>query len=251
MSIQSIARWQWLLIGMAIGLPLWAAQRHDAGDLPVTGECLNDQSAFERRLLTNLGGQPMFKNVRASRQVFVVPGAQPRTVYVVTGKSCDGVVQPDGNFHWIPAFFVAPVPYQPAMNLRALQTPARPDVAAYWRQIQEPTVVDFLKLAHDARGVRFTNAWWVTYPFAAWFGGAVLMIGIVWPCVIDLLAHGRLVRPRPARGVSLLGVQAHAPATDAGGGENPTQAPDPSGSRKFQAKPEDYYPTEDRAASHQ
>jgi len=247
MAIESIARWQWLLIGAIVGLLLWATHRSSPNELPVDGECINDQATFERRLLTRLGGRPMFKNVQVSRHVIAPPGKPPRIVHVVTGKSCDGIAQPDGNYHWISSFFVATVPYQPATSLRRLSTPTT-NASAAWRQIQEPTIIDFLKASHASVGVQYTHAWWVTYPFAAWFGGAVLLIGILWPCLIDWVLYGRLIRPREKPALSLSNVKAvslspgpkheqHAPAAE------------PSSHKKFHARAEDFYPTEDRTSS--
>ena len=204
MSIQSVARWHWLIISALVGLLLWGAQRPDKDDLPASGESINDQRTFERRLLTQLGGQPLFKDVAVSRHVLASESAQPRTVYVVTGKSCDGTVQPDGKYHWLPAFFVAPVPYFPTDQ--AISRGVKFDFVSAFRAGAQPTVLDFLVAAKATGRVSYSVAWWRTYPFAAWFGGSVLLIGVIWPCLIDLVYFGRLIRPRQPRGQSLANV---------------------------------------------
>src|SRR6266566_4531767 len=41
---------------------------------------------------------------------------------------------------------------------------------------------------------------------AYWIAGGVLVIGIIWPTVINLLVFGKLRRPREEKGISLMGV---------------------------------------------
>jgi hypothetical protein len=283
MSIQSVARWKWLALGALVGLLLWGAQRTDRNDLPMTGESLNDQGAFERRLLTRLGGQPLFKEVVVSRHIVAADPAHPQTVYVVTGKSCDGTVQPDGHYHWSAAFFVARVPYRPTNQATSRRVRVSSTLTSHG--VDGPTVVDFLRAAHAAGGVDYTYAWWRTYPFFAWFGGSVLLMGVIWPCVIDLAFYGRLIRPREQRAASLANVPgttsvaktpvpqvpraaiqeqdeqpvvlaqpAPPPAAPTASPVRPLASESPAAIVEdnhdhpdFRAKPEDFYPTQKRA----
>jgi hypothetical protein len=76
--------------------------------------------------------------------------------------------------------------------------------------------VDFLRLLRTAGVVSYTDAWWRTYPAATWVGGSVLLIGVVWPTVINLLAFGRLTRPREEKGIDLSKVKNPAAPAPAG-----------------------------------
>src|SRR6266566_3870794 len=51
---------------------------------------------------------------------------------------------------------------------------------------------------------------------AYWIAGGVLVIGIIWPTVINLVVFGKLRRPREEKGISLMGVKG---ATGKAGGE--------------------------------
>lgn len=284
MKVQSIARWQWVILGVLLGLGLWSARRPD-GQLPLAGESLNNQHTFEQRLFSRIGGQPLFKDVAVSRHVIAADSAHPQPVYLVTGKTCDGTVKPDGKYHWNSAFYVARVPYRPT-NAAASFGVKLDSSLVFPRAGNEKTVVDFLRAAREAGNVQFSNAWWRTYPFWTWFDGSVLIVGILWPCVIDLIVYGRLIRPREKRPVSLVGVKgtsaakipASTFASQTGTDDQAidTQQPvadvapvastasvvrplasdtpkapvdDVKDHPSFQAKPEDYYPTEQRRKS--
>jgi hypothetical protein len=283
MRVRDVRRWQWLVLGALVGLLLWGMHRPGGAGLALEGECINDQRTFEQRLMKSIAGRPLFADVKVSRHRAVAAPGRVEEVYLISGTSCDGAVREDGKYHWGPAFFVARAPYHPA----TLPAPAGSDgskVAQRWERLERPTVIDFLRLAEAAGGPGFTVAWWDTYPFAAWFGGAVFLIGIVWPCVIDLIVFGRLVRPRARSVPGRMTTVAEPPATASplensellhaleqqaaatqpgaapvrhgGTGASPVRpleaapvsaVPEAATAAKtFKAKAEDFYPTEDR-----
>jgi hypothetical protein len=66
-----------------------------------------------------------------------------------------------------------------------------------------PTVLDYLAIADKARGVSYRHEWGNSYPVATWTAASVLLVGVVGPTVINLLAFGRLFRPREPKGIDL------------------------------------------------
>ena len=132
----------------------------------------------------------------------------------MAGRYCDGTIDPrDGKYHWRPTVFIAPVPYRPASYLLDL---VDADAATRFEALPAATVVDFLKLMKTARGVTYTHAWWDTYPALTWLGGSAVLIGLVWPTVINLIAFRSLWRPPEEKGISLMGAGASGPAAAAG-----------------------------------
>ena len=213
MYVERVKRWQWLLLSVLVGLALWYARRPDASDLARYGEGLNDPAAFENALFGAVDGVPRVQGLTVHRQAIDDGAGSRRTAYVVSGDYCDGRPDPiDGTFRWRPRFFLAPVPYRARMNLYNLggtDDEAAEAVRRYER-MESPTVLDFLRLLETAKVVSYTHAWWRTYPAATWVGGSVLLVGVVWPTVINLLAYGRLTRPREEKGVDLSKVRSTA-----------------------------------------
>jgi hypothetical protein len=272
MNLLSLNRWQWLAVGVGVGLLVGGARRWYTDGRPPAGECITLQESFEQRLLTRIGGQPQFKNVFVSRQALDAGGGRREIVDLVTGKSCDGTVQPDGKYHWNPAYFIAPIPYRPKTDLR--------DGLA-GKSVEHAGVTDFLRLARAHGGPSFTNAWWETYPFASRLAIAVIAIGLIWPCLIDLIVYGRLLRPReskvrlpaPKPSPAAAGPSSILPKSDelpepstapapcrpeggqhepgpvlAGEVDPPAHPEEPHDPKHFGARPEDYYPTELRSS---
>jgi hypothetical protein len=216
MWIEQVKRWQWLLLSVAVGALLWWSLRPDTDSLAGYGECINDPAAFEAALAGAAHGRARFTNVRVHRQLVDDGAGSAATVYVVSGDYCDGTPDPmDGTLHWRPRYFLAPARYRPHWNLYDFSgaTGGAAKALDQYQRIESPTVVDFLRLLRTAGVVSYTHAWWRTYPAATWVGGSVLLIGVVWPTVINLLAFGRLTRPREEKGTDLSKVKnAAAPA---------------------------------------
>jgi hypothetical protein len=212
MIITQLKRWHWLAISVVVGLCLWAVRRGQVADVSLYGEGLNSQATFEQALLSDVQGIPAFKSIRIYRTVADDGSGRPTPIDVVAGKYCNGTPAPDGKYHWNPFVFVARLPYRPTIDLSSeFSRPGMPDAASRWQKIPEPSVADFLRLAHDYRSVQFSRAWWNEHLFLTWFGGSVLLIGLIWPCVIDLIVHGRLIRPPTEKGIDLGKVKLPAP----------------------------------------
>lgn len=132
------------------------------------------QAAFERELLETDGGGPKLGDLRVHP-----PDADGRT-WVVGVRYTAGQAEP---FR-----FPAPAPYRP---LHPAGPPA-PDLAVdgYLRQVQE---------AHPTAALTWSRAWWAAGPglLAVWAAGAVVIVGGIWPSVLNLLVGAGLGRSPP------------------------------------------------------
>jgi hypothetical protein len=148
---------------------------------------------------------------------------------------------------------------------------------AEYRKMESPTVLDFLSTLEDGAGVSYSHAWWDSYPLLSRVGGSVLLIGLIWPTMVNLLVFGRLSRPPEDKGIDLSGVEtcstqpmprpglSEAELAAAGSDAAPpadhasvaapavvalsTQpveaaAASPEEDKHFTAKPDDFYPTD-------
>ena len=211
MSLQMIKRWQWLATGVAVGLLIGGVRRWNVADLVGYGQTLVSTDSFARALTTTINGTPMFTDVRVHRQVFHINGADV-TMDVVRGSYCDGRPDAtDGRLRWRPAVYFAPVPLRLQPGDRAAAEFA-PELA----RLPAPSVLDFLNQLHDRHGVNYVHAWWDTWPLASALFASTVMIGVIWPTLIDLLIYHRLVRPID-KGISLRNVRsARKPAEPEG-----------------------------------
>jgi hypothetical protein len=161
-------------------------------------------------------GQRRFKDV-VVHTFDVGRGRETRVVHVVSGKYWDGrVVEEAGGpaARYTPACFVAAAPYRP----RLAPTGEGPGEAPR----EFPSVEAYLHSLRAASGVEFRKArWdWLREPLFVSSVGGVLLIGVVWPTLVNLLAFRSFRRPPEEEGVSLADVkpepslmhpQAHAP----------------------------------------
>jgi hypothetical protein len=212
-DVASVKRWQWLLAGAVVGAALWGANRWQASDLARFGDTMNDPLRFEQALTARVAGVPAFKDVSVRREALSDGAGSSRTVHVVTGRFCDGQLDPaDGKYHWRPTVFVAPIPYRAATYLPDVVST---DEALRFEAIPDPTILELLEVLKRAKGVEYAYAWWNNYPLLTWFGGSVVLIGVVWPTAVNLLVYRSLFRPREEKGVDLGNVST-APAATAG-----------------------------------
>jgi hypothetical protein len=206
MRVDSIKRWHWITISLVLGLAIGWAWRRSCSNLWAYGEEINDPDQFEAALLNTIADRPQFKQIVVQRQDLPDGSGGVRTVHLVWGKYCNGQSEPDGQLHWRPAVFIADIPYRPRIDL--WQTGADGEVISRFANLRSPTVVDFLSVLSTARGVKFTNAWWNTYPLGTALIMVVIVVGGIWPTVINLLVYGRLRRPAEKKGVDLSKVKA-------------------------------------------
>src|SRR5262249_34401132 len=119
--------------------------------------------------------------------------ARDSQVYLVTGQYWDGNSRAqDGEL--VPnvqsACYVAPSPFTP--------DPGSNGTAAF------PTVLDYLR-SLEPTGVSFRYAWWwpLTSPISLWLVGSLILIGGIWPTVINLVTFGPFTRPGEPKAASL------------------------------------------------
>jgi hypothetical protein len=128
-------------------------------------------------------------------------GGPRQFVHVVRGLYWDGRrakgATGGDTAEWRPAFFVAPVPYRPRVDLSVYGTKG-PAAAARLAAVKEPTVLDFLAAAREAADVQYDYAWYRGSAYARWMwvGGCVMVFGVAIPVVINLTVYGTVWRPR-------------------------------------------------------
>jgi hypothetical protein len=190
----AIRRWQWLLIGLAVGAMVGLVRR---GVAPITPDdefldryavVLTEQATFETALADEVQGHHRFEDIVVYPGQAASGDKTPR-LYFVTGQYWDGREQfQDGQAmaRWVPACFVARGPYMPVLPAAGTRPVSYPSVLAYLENLQ-------------ARGkVQFRYAWWrwLTEGIAIWTVGTALAVGGIWPTLVNLYAFGSLRRPR-------------------------------------------------------
>jgi prepilin-type N-terminal cleavage/methylation domain-containing protein len=175
-SIESLTRWHWVAIGLLVGLVLSWAKVAGRPGAAVLGELSQEQ--FEADLHGAFSG---------SRPVL-------RDLVVYPERDHDRVVmrrwaQANGGDGYVAATFVAPRPYRPGL---APKSARQPD-GGY-------TVKSYLAdMAAAYPHVSYRTAWWASPAgvAAAWTGGAVLLIGGLWPPMLAFLVGAGYGRKKP------------------------------------------------------
>jgi hypothetical protein len=186
MAIRNVKRWQWILIGVLLGVALGYVNQLPSTDWKQTyGEALT-QHQFEQGLTKLQSETPWFHGLVVHPER-VEAGGKIVPIYVVAGEYYDGRQElQDGKrvAVWRPRCFVAETPFVP------VTPPADP--------LAEETVLAYLKAVP---GVSFRYAWWQDpkWGVSLWVGGCTLVVGLIWPTVINLLVFGSLTRPREAK----------------------------------------------------
>jgi hypothetical protein len=190
MTPPNLRPWQWIAIGLVLGLVVGALRRF-ADEIGVAdyGETINGRIDFERALVKDV--KLADENVvRTFAGLTVYPerlagDGGMRRVYVVAG-SFIGRPKTDSATGQIEAkverrCFVADAgPYRSQGEAREYAS-----VMAY---------LDALRPA----GVTYTYAWWhdARFTVPVWSGAGVLAIGVVLPGLLNLLAYGSFRAPR-------------------------------------------------------
>ncbi|MGE5612168.1 MAG: hypothetical protein ACM359_23170, partial [Bacillota bacterium] len=199
-------RWHWVVIALILGFTMGKVRQMYTDDIIADfGNTMNSPRQFELGLLAAEKGKPFFKDL------IVYPDPAPRNkirnYYIVAGKYYGGrpEVHSDGNAYavWRPYcireqdYVTKDGVYVPTLDLRTLSRPGGPDYVAKFKALPKPTILDFLKIMREARGVNFKYAWWAESQNAIllWMGGSLLLVGIIWPSIIYLLAFGSLTQP--------------------------------------------------------
>jgi hypothetical protein len=218
MNFAALRRWHWMLIAIVGGALLGYAHQHGQEDLQYAfGNSITGQRDFENLVLGTVDGRHTFDNLHVHRQMMLDGKGATKPVYVVTGTAFLGEYEIEGGkkvAHWRPIFFATSGPYNPRNNLSQFNKRGGPDYAKQFREIKEPTVVDFLNVLSQARGITYKHAWWNEISIGWWVLASFVVVGLVWPTILNLIAFGSWRRPPQAKGLSLFGVKAHAAAVE-------------------------------------
>jgi hypothetical protein len=267
MNLAALKRWHWLVISVVVGVGLGRAMRLTPEDFASFGTALNSRHRFESALVDRIGDRAGFTDITVSR--CRVAGLGERDI--VRGLYCSGVPEKDGAYHWRAYFVDAPVPYVAASEEGARRLAG----------VKEPSVRDLM----GAMKAPYMHAWWQSYSMVTWVTGSILIIGILWPTLVNRMAFGRWTRPAEAKGISLWRVKVSPtpgravgrPVYVEGRNDEGEQMPEPRAPqpaaadaptrtlanqplapmaasalahKEFGANPDDYYPTEQKAHRH-
>ena len=217
MRASDLQQWQWIIISLIVGAGVGYVVQRAGDDLNETyGDQLVSQQRFEEALLKIEHGRPCFTDIAVHKQFVPDRKGGRKAVYVVAGRYYNGhprQVIGKVEIDWPGAFFIADIPYKPATDIGRF---GNPQAAARFAAIAQPTVVDYLDQLGEARGVRFTYAWWREMGLKSWLACSFLGIGVVWPIVINLMVYGSIRRPNEEKGTDLSNVktQEATPAAD-------------------------------------
>jgi len=226
MDIAAIRRWQWVLLSLIAGALLGYARQQGIEDLQHNfGNSITGQRNFESFVLGTVEGRHTFDNLKVHKQPMPDGKGGMMPGYVVTGTAFLGDYETENGkqiARWKPTFFATTGPFKPRTNLGQFNVRGGPDYAAKFRTIKDPTVVDFLRILSDARGIPFRHAWWNELSIGWWVLASFVILGLIWPTVLNLMVFHSWRRPPDARALKLFGVKAHtrkpettAPALDA------------------------------------
>ena len=173
MEISDIKRWQWILIGIIAGLGLgWVWSGMDPGD--TSGRQVS-QVDFENDLLRQYQNQPLIKDIVIQPTTTDYSNKQVQPVSFRHLK----IGQNSKKVYYVPAQYVASVPYKPLRGGGGA-TPAA-----------NFTLKDYLNNINKQRNgaVHFAYGWWQEKPatIAIWTLGTAVVIGGIWPTFVNLL----------------------------------------------------------------
>jgi hypothetical protein len=192
MSLPNLKGWQWVVIGLALGVVV-GLLRQFANDLGVAdyGETINGRIDFERALVRE------------------VPLADGSTVRALSGLTVyperlagDGGIRP---VYVVEGWFIG----RGKTNAQSGQVEAKverrcfvADAGPYRSQAdgrQFPSVMAYLD-SLKPQGVGYTYAWWNDgrWTLPVWSGAGLLVVGLALPALLNLLAYGSLRAPREA-----------------------------------------------------
>lgn len=206
MQLAAIPRWQWIALaivaGTIVGLTTDAADSQLYGiNVQGYGMLLADQEQFENGLIQDFNGVRLFSNPVVYPHWTAAPDGQRKLVYIVSGTYWDGHQQmKDGKAvaEWVPRCIITQTPYRPRIGVTDESNAAAQEY---------PSVVEFLNALHRSYRVNYRYAWWALHPVLTWIVGCTLVIGGVWPTLINLLSYGSFARPSQVKPLSLWNIR--------------------------------------------
>jgi hypothetical protein len=187
MQIEDFKRWHWALLGILAGLIFaYAWQDHDVAGDKAYDMAEIKQNMFERYALSKSSesGQAILQNVRVEPPV---KDYENRDRQIVTGKRLRFNPQ-DKKEYLVPFYFYSSIPYKPHLLPPGVQPLAK-----------DATVMDFLAVAKKANPplqYRFVWEYQSNWYIVLWAAGGLVVIGGIWPTVLNLLLGAGLGRPR-------------------------------------------------------
>jgi hypothetical protein len=186
MQIEDLKRWHWALLGVIAGLIFsYAWQDHDVVGNKYYEMAEIKQNMFEREALSKSreSGAAILQDVRVEPPV---RDYENNLRQIVTGKRLRFNPK-DQKEYLVPFYYYASIPY-----VWHLPVPGAKPLPA------DATVMDYLAAAHTANPLlHYRFAWelqsnWFT---ALWVIGGVVVIGGIWPTVLNMLLGAGLGRP--------------------------------------------------------
>jgi len=218
MNVLALHRWHWVLISIFLGALIGFVRGQYTIDDEKTNGGFPDRSLEMERGLQIAAASAKdgkhrwgeFYNVRVRRD-----SRHGETKYVVFGRYIDPSLRklhPDGKLKNVPIFFLkTDLPFKPMIHV---PQPTSPDSSRLSERLQwlaeklklrkaDPpgTVIDYLKSARSTLGISFVYEWWREPRFLliAWMAGSFVVVGLIWPTLLNIVAYGRLSRPYEAR----------------------------------------------------
>jgi hypothetical protein len=198
MQLRSVRRWQWMLIGIILGAGFAQLRGGGAGDLSRYERIITGRREFEDALVSQQQGVRRFTNLVVYPARLSDASGGSRSVHIVAGDYFDGkleMINGDLCAKWRYGCFIAEAPFRHRGKDGLVGS--------------HGTVMDYLG-GLASQGVTYTYAWWAEpkWCFALWMGGGFVVIGIMWPSIINLLAFGSFFRPKQEKGTDLRKVNA-------------------------------------------
>jgi hypothetical protein len=212
MRLAALARWHWmaiaLVVGTLVGLVADATDSQFYGvDVQGYGMLLGDQERFESALIQDYDGVRLFSNPIVYSHWERQRGGQWKRTYIVCGQYWDGRERmKDGKVvaEWLPRCIITQAPYKPRLGIGEANSTILHEY---------PSVVEFLDALHGAYKVNYQYAWWTVHPVMMSMVGCLLVIGGIWPTLINLLAYGSLTRPPQVKAISLWNIRGSSSAS--------------------------------------
>ena len=206
MQLAAIPRWQWVVVALLAGAIMGYVNDVANSELyginvQGYGLLLPDQQQFENGLVQEYNGIRLFSNPVVYPHWSTDAHGHRKLIYVVSGSFWDGREEiKDGKTvaEWRPRCIITDTPYKPKIGI----SENGGKVATEY-----PSVVEFLGALHRVYKVDYRYAWWALHPMLIWMLGSLIVVGGIWPTLINLLAYGTFTRPPEVKAVSLWNIR--------------------------------------------
>ena len=154
------------------------------------------QRDFERAVVTTIHDRPAFTELTIYPYVLNgASSAEATRLHVVSGLYCDGQPRYDSSgkqaLYWSSAYFVASVPFHAV-------GPGEGIVSTVQAGAEFEDVRAFLASANPVHHlpIRYAWWWWFAQSLVVWPAAGFVVVGLIWPTVLNLLTYGTCFRPR-------------------------------------------------------